>query len=271
MANQELKVGVFPSKERADKAANELRKAGLSRDDIHLATHENRPEPADEDVTLEDLGMSENEVSNYEKLIDSGQYVLVVRADDNADQVAAIIAENGGRDAAMGQSSMMGQGPGMGSMMGSGMGSQGHDEGARRMEIVEEELKIRKEPQSAGEVRVRKEVVTEHRTMDVPVEREEVIVERRPVGARPPSGDSAPDDEVRIPVREERVRVEKEPVVREEVVVKSRKVPETQQVSGDVRREQLRVEDQGAARHREAKGGSSEGGGEGGGGQQRNA
>src|SRR5262249_60156915 len=82
--------------------------------------------------------------------------------------------------------------------------------------VHEEELRARKEPVQAGEVRVRKEVHTEQKSVQVPVGREEVVVERHPVGERPASGaDVKPGEEVRIPVKEEQVRVEKQPVVKE--------------------------------------------------------
>ncbi|HYG68820.1 MAG TPA: YsnF/AvaK domain-containing protein, partial [Anaeromyxobacteraceae bacterium] len=52
-----------------------------------------------------------------------------------------------------------------------------------RVPLHEEELTAEKRTREAGEVRVRKEVVTEHRTVDVPVTREEVHVERVPASA----------------------------------------------------------------------------------------
>jgi uncharacterized protein (TIGR02271 family) len=70
---------------------------------------------------------------------------------------------------------------------------------------------------SRGEVRIRKEVITETQTVQVPVTREELVVERRPVdqATRPPG----PSDEIRIPLSEERASVDTSTVVREEVAV----------------------------------------------------
>jgi uncharacterized protein (TIGR02271 family) len=96
-------------------------------------------------------------------------------------------------------------------------------------------------------VKVRKEVVTEHKQINVPVEREEVVIERKPAGGRAASGDIKAE-EIRIPVKEERVDVHKEAVVKEEVTVGKRKVQDTQTVSGDVKKEELRVEERGDVR-----------------------
>ena len=46
-------------------------------------------------------------------------------------------------------------------------------------------------------------------------------------------------------MHEEQVRVEKTPVVKEEVTVGKRQVHETEQVGGTVRKEEVRVEKQG--------------------------
>jgi uncharacterized protein (TIGR02271 family) len=48
-----------------------------------------------------------------------------------------------------------------------------------------------------------------------------------------------------VPVREEQVTVDKQPVVREEVSLGKRQVQDSQRVSDTVRREEARVEHQG--------------------------
>jgi uncharacterized protein (TIGR02271 family) len=119
----------------------------------------------------------------------------------------------------------------------------------KTLKLSEEELHARKDLESAGEVRVHKDVVTEHKTMDVPVTREEVVIERRPAGdKRATSADLRPGEEIRIPVKEEHVHLEKSAHVVEEVNVGKRKVQGKEQVSGEVRKEVLRVDKDGAPR-----------------------
>ena len=113
--------------------------------------------------------------------------------------------------------------------------------------LREEELQARKTPVETGRVQLGKEVVEEQRSMEVPVTREEVTIERHPVERQPadaPIGASE-SETIRVPVREERVEVEKQPVVYEEVGVGKRQVSETQQVSDTVRREELRTDESG--------------------------
>jgi len=132
-------------------------------------------------------------------------------------------------------------------------------EGGQRIQVREEELQAHKQPVEAGEVRVRKEAVTEHRTMEVPVQREEVVIERQaPTGEHPSAPDIGPGEEIRVPVSTEQVTVEKRPVVKEEVTVGKRAVQDTERVGGEVRKEEVHVERGGNVDVRESgTGGSS--------------
>jgi len=114
----------------------------------------------------------------------------------------------------------------------------------RTVKLHEEHLKVNKQSQNAGEVQVRKEVHTEHKQITVPVEREEIVIERRAVHGGAVSGDIRAE-EIRIPVKEEKVSVSKETVVKEEVSVGKRKVHDTETVGADLKREELKVEQTG--------------------------
>jgi uncharacterized protein (TIGR02271 family) len=123
----------------------------------------------------------------------------------------------------------------------------------RRMELREEQLQARKTSVETGSVHLGKDIVEEQRTVDVPVTREEVYVERHPVGRRPTDEPirEGETETIRVPVTEERVEVEKQPVVYEEVGIGKRVTQETQQVSDTVRREELRTDKEGDVEVRE--------------------
>jgi uncharacterized protein (TIGR02271 family) len=130
-------------------------------------------------------------------------------------------------------------------------------EAIRRLRLREEELIPRKQSVETGQVRLGKEVVSEQRTLEVPVTREEVTIERRPVERRP---SDKPIEEtprtIEVPVREEHVEVEKQPVVYEEVGVRKEQVTQTELVSGQVRREEARIEGAGDVSIRKTPGAS---------------
>ena len=113
----------------------------------------------------------------------------------------------------------------------------------RRIQLISEVLRVRKERVARGEVRLRKEVHSETQNVQVPVTREEIVIERNPIqGERTATGQIGADSEIRVPLSEERVQVDKVPVVTEEVRVAKRPVSETKTVRDQVRREELDVE-----------------------------
>jgi uncharacterized protein (TIGR02271 family) len=86
--------------------------------------------------------------------------------------------------------------------------------------------------------------VTEKQNIEVPTTREELAVERISGDGREASGTQvgSGEKEIRVPLSEERVHVEKKPVVNEEVHVGKRQVQDTKRVSDTVRHEELRTE-----------------------------
>ena len=118
------------------------------------------------------------------------------------------------------------------------------EDSQNNMQLLGEVLRVHKDRISRGEVRLRKEVITENQTIQVPVSREELVIERRAVNqSTPTAGSIGESQEIRIPLSEERASIEKSTFVREEVVVGKKPVEEVRNLTGDVRHEELVVED----------------------------
>lgn len=111
--------------------------------------------------------------------------------------------------------------------------------------IHKEELDILKRDTQAGEVRVRKDVVEEEKVVDVPVRRERVRVERRDVKDRPAMNASFQEETVVVPLRAEEVEVQKRAMVSEEVVIHKDAVEEERRVTETVRREEVAIRSDG--------------------------
>ncbi|MBN9118318.1 MAG: YsnF/AvaK domain-containing protein [Planctomycetes bacterium] len=185
-------------------------------------------------------GIPEEDASFYENEVKSGRYLVTVEANGRAIEAREALHRRGGFDRA-GWTAVRAD-------RANTLAEGGfRDETGRVIQLKEERLRADKET-STGSVEVRKEVRTEEQQLTVPVEREEVVIERRPAGG-PASGEMGAE-EIRIPVKEERVKVTKEPVVREEVSVGKRKVRETRTVRGEVRKEDIMVEPKGGAKVR---------------------
>jgi uncharacterized protein (TIGR02271 family) len=117
------------------------------------------------------------------------------------------------------------------------------------LQLREEELTARTETVETGKVEIRKDVVAEQQSVDVPVTREEVVIERRPVDRaesdRMDVSDIQQGEVMRVPLMEEQVSVEKRAVVSGEIEVGKRTVRDTERVSDTVHREEVVVDGRG--------------------------
>ncbi|MET1065388.1 MAG: PRC and DUF2382 domain-containing protein [Arthrobacter sp.] len=110
----------------------------------------------------------------------------------------------------------------------------------------EERLNVGTEREAAGRVRLRKYVTTEHVTKTVPVQREEVRLEREPItdGNRGSamSGPDISEEEHEVTLHEERPVVEKETVPVERVRLEKETVTDEVTVNEEVRKEHIETD-----------------------------
>ena len=133
-------------------------------------------------------------------------------------------------------------------------GEHATEEEEIRVQRVEEELVAGTRERGAGSVNVRKRVRTDRERLSVPKKREDVSVERVPVEeesrreAASEAGGSEvgiqeSDNEIRIPIIEEEIVVEKRPVVKEEIRIRKDVVQDEELVEEYVRKEEVDIED----------------------------
>ena len=110
----------------------------------------------------------------------------------------------------------------------------------------EEELRVGTTQRERGRARLRKYVTTETQTVTVPVQREEVRVEREPITDAnledATSGPAISEEEHEVTLREEEVVVDKRAVPKERVRLDTETVTDERQVTEDVRKEQIEVD-----------------------------
>jgi len=116
----------------------------------------------------------------------------------------------------------------------------------------EEQLHVGTREEEAGRARLRKYVVTENVTTTVPVQREEVRLEREPitdanVGAAM-DGPAISEEEHEVILHEERPVVEKEAVPVERVRLDKETVTNEHTVNEEVRKENIELDDDGRTR-----------------------
>jgi uncharacterized protein (TIGR02271 family) len=123
-------------------------------------------------------------------------------------------------------------------------GSPGEPEEAGVMIASEERLHVELERVPRTRVRLQKVVITEQRTLRVPVRREEYRLIREPItdGAPVPGGTVGPDEQ-EIVLYEERVVVTTEVVPVERIRLVKEEVVDSREISGSVRRERIDLVD----------------------------
>jgi uncharacterized protein (TIGR02271 family) len=114
------------------------------------------------------------------------------------------------------------------------------------LELEEERLRVNKQREQAGEIRLGTRVEEHTERVEVPVREERVVIERRPGDGEVRAGEiHDTGDEIEVPVMKERVNVEKETVVAEEVGVRKQVSQHTERIEETVRREEPVIEGDG--------------------------
>ena len=134
--------------------------------------------------------------------------------------------------------------------------SRAEDEGARATRVDdaetagdsvvrhEEELEVGTRPVDTGEVRVRKQVETEHVEEVVPRRREHFDDVEHVAANEGDSGEveTLPDGSISIPILEEELVISKRTVVRERVIVRKRTETEHRRVDAELRKERVEID-----------------------------
>lgn len=247
----QLVIGVFSDHVQAEQAINELLQAGFDNRQIRFAGRGISPGGilekirslfAGQDMSpggvyddLVNMGVPAEEARYYQSEFDAGRSIVVVLANGNAQNAVNVLVRHGGYGAEQ-RATAATQTAGV---------QRPLSEEEQRIKLREEELRARKQTVETGEVRVHKEVVAEQKSIDVPVTREEVYIEHRPGSGLPSDQPIGVGETYRIPVHEEQVTTEKQPVEREEVVLGKRAVPDTEHVTDTVQKEEVRIEHEG--------------------------
>jgi uncharacterized protein (TIGR02271 family) len=187
------------------------------------------------------MGVPEEHAKYYEGEARAGKTLVTVRANGRYDEAQRILRDHDAYDV---ESRTRPAVTGDPLLQSDGTRPVVTDE--QTMQLRQEELLPHKEKVQTGQVQLGKHVVTEHRTLEVPVAREELTVERTPVDRRRSDRPIDEHDEtISVPLREEQVELEKRPVVYEEVGVSKHEKQDTQQISDTVRREEAHIEHEG--------------------------
>lgn len=284
--NSSTVIGYFPSEQKAEAALDALRSAGFSHHQVGLAGHEEsaisvkKPEPGFWHRTRTLFGGGDNPAATRTAVSqpistgmmggpETASHFDYNREDFHRtltglslpedrsryfshllgrEREGVLVTVNAGTRSSEAESILKQAGADLGQEISTWSPGERTEvpPGNERIQLYGEVLRVHRDRVQSGEVRLRKETVTENKSLNVPVAHDELVLERTPVTEeRPaPGAEIGNEAEVRIPLTEERVSIEKEPVVREEVRAGKKEVTNVESRDEEVRREELKVEDE---------------------------
>ena len=115
------------------------------------------------------------------------------------------------------------------------------DNQVQKLQLHEEQLDISKTWIQTGEITVRREVVTEIKRIEVPVVREELVIEKKILDAKSLDQQAEHTETIRIPISEERIEITKQLTALEDISIYKNTVEEIVQIDETLRKEILNV------------------------------
>ena len=252
----------FQDSRVADKALGDLRAAGFTRVEISSADAD-RTANSDEAATpdrgayeavffkghestasafvdeLKAMGFSEHDAHDLVEVMTGGGAIVTADAAADPQRVVTILEGHSG-DLRYATAPIASQENVLAAP--ANVVSASADEAESVIRLRAERLEIEKQRVQHGEARVRKEVVTHLESIEVPVSREELVIEQVAFNADGTAGEISAGDVIRIPLSEEVVNVSKTVTATEDVRIGKRMVAEIEHVSETTREERLHVD-----------------------------
>ncbi len=270
-------VGVFDERSAAERAIEALYNAGFQGDQIRFSgsggntgtgfvaslknlfsgddASRNSSAVAND---LTHMGLSRDESSYYAQEYENGRSIVAVSAQGREQDALTILRTNSGYDYSS-RTNTTGRATTGTATTGTAYTNTARTtadatldaDQQRSLKLREEQLIAEKQRVQSGEARLRKEVVEQQQSIDVPLTHEEVIVEKHAyTNPRPSDTPIGQDETIRVPVSEEQVNVTKQTVTTGEVSIGKRSVQENQRVTDTVKHEEAYLDREGNARVR---------------------
>ena len=260
ITQQSIIVALFEDRAMAEQAVTALKQAGFNDNQIEFAGHGaatgggllagikslfRRGDTGTSNVydDMVGMGMPAEDASYYQGGYEAGRSIVGVSDESRLQEASTILARFGGYGANRRTASQTANNETSGDTTPRETLDDSQD--TRRVQLHDEQLQVYKRPVQTGEALLHKEVVSEQKTMDVPVNREEVYIERHPASGRASDTPIGEGESIRVPVSEEKVNVSKQTVETGEIALRKRQVQDTQQVSDTVSKEKAHIEREG--------------------------
>ncbi len=243
-------IAVYPNLPDAAELRRELSDVGIKPDQVHISSETASTSGATTTGDGESrgffdwlFGVPEEEISGYQRQIESGRTIVKVHASESQVEKASQILDRYDPIDVDTEAAGAAAGPATAAGAAAGGAARAGTEGEARIPVAEEEVRVGKRQVERGGVRVHSYVVEQPFEELVRLRNESVKVERRPASGATPAGDDAfRERSFTMREREEVPVVEKSARVKEDVVVSKDAGERTERVRDTVRRTQVDVE-----------------------------
>lgn len=119
------------------------------------------------------------------------------------------------------------------------------------LQLKEEQLNIAKKWIQTGEAKIYREAFTEEKNFTVPVNREELVIEKKTFASTAPEHKDVPTEIIRIPLSEEQVELVKRRVALEDVSIYKEQIEDLKHIEETLKREESKVKISGSPKVRD--------------------
>ncbi|HVJ48864.1 YsnF/AvaK domain-containing protein [Desulfitobacterium sp.] len=108
------------------------------------------------------------------------------------------------------------------------------------LQIKEEQLNLAKKWMQTGEVKIYRDSFTEEKSFTVPVEREELVIEKKTLASTTQEHIDGPTEVIRIRLSEEQVKFTKHRVALEDVSIYKQEIEDIKHIEETLKKEELK-------------------------------
>lgn len=108
--------------------------------------------------------------------------------------------------------------------------------------IKEEQLDIAKKWIQTGDVKIHKEIFSEEKNFTIPIQREELVIEKKSMASDTSTDEDSETQIIRIPLSEEQVEFSKHKVILEDISIYKQQIKDVQHIEETLKKEKPKIQ-----------------------------
>lgn len=109
------------------------------------------------------------------------------------------------------------------------------------LQIKEEKLDIAKKWIQTGDVKIHKEIFSEEKKFTIPIQREELVIEKKIIASDTLKDEDSETQIIRIPLAEEQVEFSKHKVILEDISIYKQQIKDIEHIEETLKKEKPKV------------------------------